>query len=365
MLDSGAVPCYRFRVPENEIIGIDDIVRGRVEWNTDTLGDFVLLRSNGQPVYNFCVAIDDATMGITHVLRAEEHLPNTLRQMLVYKALGFKIPRFGHMSLILAPDKSKLSKRHGATSVGDFKTQGFLKDAMVNYLALLGWNDGTEKEIYTTEELWDAFALERITKSPAVFDKVKLSWMNGQHLRALDEPVVTAMVGEHLKTVGVLKSAEGPLVAALAACVQNSLELVADAEAEVRPILGYPLAETVASGKADKIIEDGFGDIVAACVEGFESGALPEAIAAGDFKGWVNKTGKALERKGKRLFMPMRIALTGRMQGPDVGEQLSILALCEGEIAEEGLLVELPARMAELKAWAAEAGLKPAEKVEA
>lgn len=119
---TGAPYTYRFRVPEGERIEIDDLIRGKVGWDTDTLGDFVILRSNGIPVYNFCVAVDDATMGITHVLRAEEHLPNTLRQALVYDALEFKRPTFGHMSLILAPDRSKLSKRHGATSVGD--TQG-------------------------------------------------------------------------------------------------------------------------------------------------------------------------------------------------------------------------------------------------
>ena len=164
MLAAGTPCCYRFRVPAGEEVAIDDIVRGRVAWSTDTLGDFVILRSNGLPVYNFCVAVDDALMGITHVLRAEEHLPNTLRQVLIYKALGMAPPAFGHMSLILAPDKSKLSKRHGATSVGEFRQQGFLAPAMVNYLSLLGWNDGTEKEIYSAEELQQAFTLERITK---------------------------------------------------------------------------------------------------------------------------------------------------------------------------------------------------------
>jgi len=356
-LDKGTPHTYRFRVPTDEWVVIDDLVRGEVKWNTDTLGDFVLLRSNGLPVYNFCVAVDDATMGITHVLRAEEHLPNTLRQMLVYQALGFDIPKFGHMSLILAPDKSKLSKRHGATSVGDFKEQGYLKDAMVNYLAMLGWNDGTEKEIYTVEELYEAFSIERITKSPAVFDKVKLNWMNGQHLRALPEEQVISLIGECLKAKGVTKTADGPLVDALAKCVQNSLELVADAENEVRPLLGFPLRETIASGMADKFVEDGFGEIVKAVVDGYESGALTEAVKEGNFKGWVNATGKALERKGKRLFMPARLALTGRMQGPDVGEVLTIISLAEGEIAEDGLLVGLDARVAELKAWASEAGI--------
>lgn len=176
MRASGAPCCYRFRVPPGQEVAIDDIVRGRVAWNTDTLGDFVILRSNGLPVYNFCVAVDDALMGITHVLRAEEHLPNTLRQVLIYDALGFDAPSFGHMSLILAPDKSKLSKRHGATSVGEFRQQGFLAPAMVNYLSLLGWNDGTEREIYSAEDLQGAFTLERITKVRRKLEVDVMGW---------------------------------------------------------------------------------------------------------------------------------------------------------------------------------------------
>jgi glutamyl-tRNA synthetase len=156
-------PVYRFRVPANEEVRIEDAIRGPVTWNTDTLGDFVVLRSNGLPVYNFCAAVDDCLMGISHVLRAEEHLPNTLRQVLILRALGWgdRAPTFAHLSIILAPDRSKLSKRHGATSVGEFAAQGFLPGAMVNFLALLGWNDGTEQELFNTSELFEKFTLDR------------------------------------------------------------------------------------------------------------------------------------------------------------------------------------------------------------
>lgn len=151
-----------------------------MSWNTDTLGDFIILRSNGMPVYNFCVAVDDALMGITHVLRAEEHLPNALKQVVLFRALGFREPRFAHLSLILAPDRTKLSKRHGATSVGDFAQRGYLAAALRNFLALLGWNDGSTRELFEdATELADAFSLDRVTRSPAVFDVVKLNWMNG------------------------------------------------------------------------------------------------------------------------------------------------------------------------------------------
>ena len=343
---------YRFRVPEGERIEIDDMIRGKVGWDTDTLGDFVLLRSNGLPVYNFCVAVDDATMGITHVLRAEEHLPNTLRQALVYDALKFPRPKFGHMSLILAPDRSKLSKRHGATSVGQFKDQGYLNKTMINYLSLLGWNDGTEQEIYETEELVKVFSTDRINKSPAVFDVVKLNWMNGQHIRLLPEEEQVAMIGAVLVNEGLAASADSDFVKKAVKLCANGIELVEDAAKEVRDILAYDLAGNVSDEKMKKVLEDDFGEIADAVIAGFESGELAAAIEANDFKKFVNGIGKTLDRKGKRLFMPVRIALTGRMQGPDVGEVLDLLSSEGVPDSAVGLEARVAALKAESAAWA-------------
>lgn len=177
----GAEYTVRFRVPPGARVVIDDAVRGLVSWDAEsTVGDFIVLRSNGVPVYNFCVAVDDAAMGISTVIRAEEHLTNTLRQGLILDALGVPRPRYAHCSLILGEDKQKLSKRHGATSCNQFRLDGFLPDAMINYLSLLGWNDGSDDEIYTREELIDAFDVDRIVKSPSVFDMSKLRWVNAQ-----------------------------------------------------------------------------------------------------------------------------------------------------------------------------------------
>eukprot|EP00798_Chlamydomonas_sp_ICE-L_P030708 gene30708-35735_t len=324
MKAKGVIPCYRFRVPKNKEIKIQDIVRGEVTWNSDTLGDFVLLRSNGLPVYNFCVAVDDCLMGITHVIRAEEHLPNTLRQVLVYEALGFAQPIFSHVSLILAPDKSKLSKRHGATSVGEFKEQGFLAPAMVNYLSLLGWNDGTEQEIFTVEELHQKFSLDRITKSPAVFDKTKLSWMNGQFLKALPEEEIVSM------------------------------ELITEGEGQLKDLLAYPLEEILATDEAKEIVADNIKEVGDAIIAAYESGGLMEAANGdGTFKKWMKDLGKAQTRKGKRLFMPARIILTGRMHGTDVGEQLKMLALENGDVTPETGYVPLAERIEKIKAWLA------------
>lgn len=354
--DAGVPHCYRFRVPKGETVKIQDVIRDEVSWSTDTLGDFVVLRSNGLPVYNFCVAVDDALMGITHVIRAEEHLPNTLRQVLIYQALGFPTPTFGHVSLILAPDRSKLSKRHGATSVGEFKEQGFLAPAMLNYLSLLGWNDGTEREIFSAPELAEAFTLDRITKSAAVFDKAKLAWMNGQHLRALPREQLAAMVGERWVAAGLLTAPRSALADAALDLVEKSLELATDAERDLAALLSYPLSETLTSEVAAPVLADGFAEVAGAVLAAADSGELEAAVAGGHdgFKEWVKAVGKAQTRKGKRLFLPIRIALTGRMSGPDVGDVLSMLRLDAGDVVPGAGYVPLSERLQQLRKAVAE-----------
>jgi glutamyl-tRNA synthetase len=354
-LASGLTPVYRFRVPPDGRVTIQDAIRGEVSWATDAVGDFVLVRSNGLPVYNFCVAVDDALMRITHVLRAEEHLPNTLRQVLVYDALGFPPPLFGHVSLILAPDRSKLSKRHGATSVGEFREQGYLPAAMNNFLALLGWNEGTTREIYSLDELVDAFSLERVTKSPAVFDKAKLAWVNGQHLRALPAETAAGLLADAWHADGLLAAPSGAWATAAAALVAPSCELVADGVAQLRELLGYPLAAEAADEKAAPVLADGFADVAAAVLAAHASGALDAAVAGGadGWKAFVKDSGKAMGRKGKGLFMPLRLALTGKLHGPDIGEQLALLAAADAAVAAPGVVVALPARMEALRAWLA------------
>lgn len=367
-LAAGLVPVYRFRVPEARRVAIDDAVRGEVAWSTDAVGDFVLVRSNGQPVYNFCVAVDDAAMRITHVLRAEEHLPNTLRQMLVYEALGVPPPVFAHVSLILAPDRSKLSKRHGATSVGEFREQGFLPAAMNNFLALLGWNEGSEREIYALADLTAAFSLDRITKSAAVFDKAKLRWVNGQHLRALPPAQAARLLGDALAAEGLAAAAPSAgevgvpdaWVARVAALLLPSCELVADAPPALRALLSYPLDAEAASEAAAPFVAPGggFSEVSSAVIAAHAAGELQAAVGAGPeaWKAWVNSVGKATKRKGKGLFMPLRLATTGCLHGPDMGEQLALVAAATAEGAplspkEAAQVVGIDERMRRLAAW--------------
>ena len=317
-------------------VEIEDAVRGQIEWDVQaTVGDFILLRSGGMPVYNFCVAVDDALMEITDVIRAEEHLTNTVRQYLILEALGYPIPKYAHLSLVLGEDRSKLSKRHGATSVNQFKMEGFLPDAMINYLCNLGWNDGTDKEIYTVDELVDAFSLSRITKSPAVFDMKKLRWVNGQHLRALPEESLDELISAQLLDSGLLTAADAAFTSAAARMVAEKVELVNDAEPLIRDALLYPLEETMASEAAAPIIADGFVEVAQAVVDAYKANELPDP-SADDFtdawKGWVKGVGKSLGRKGKGLFMPLRIAMTGRMAGPDIPAQLLLLGVASENV---------------------------------
>ena len=344
------------------MVEIDDIVRGHVSWDANAaLGDFIILRSSGMPVYNFCVAVDDSTMGITHVVRAEEHLSNTPRQLLILEALGYKPPQYAHCSLILGQDRSKLSKRHGATSVSQFSGMGFLPEAMMNYLANLGWNDGTDKEIYTPEELISSFDLSRIIKSAAIFDMDKLKWVNSQHIKAKSIEELTPLVAD------VLRTGETPLIrqedseevrkflAQAIKIAQKDMELTVDARRLVASCLEYPLSETVETDPhVVEVLEDGFKEVSSAVLRDFKAGVLPtganENITEA-FKTYVKGLGKELGRKGKGLFHPLRLALTGSMNGPDIAEQLKLIQLARDAVPDGYPLISLESRMQELEAY--------------
>ncbi|BAT96928.1 Glutamate--tRNA ligase [Vigna angularis] len=325
-LAKGTPYTYRFRVPKGSL-KINDLIRGEVSWNLDTLGDFVIMRSNGQPVYNFCVTVDDATMAISHVIRAEEHLPNTLRQALIYKALGFPMPFFAHVSLILAPDRSKLSKRHGATSVGQFREMGYLPEAMVNYLALLGWGDGTENEFYTLDQLVEKFTIERVNKSGAIFDSTKLRWMNGQHLRGRPLEELTKLIGEYWKTSGIVTVSAGPFIDETVQLLKDGIDLINDADKALTNLLSYPLHSTLQSDEAEPLLQDNLSEFADSLLAAYDSGDLVAALEDGHagWQKWVKGFGKSLKRKGKSLFMPLRVLLTGKLHGPDIGASVVLL----------------------------------------
>lgn len=187
---AGKTPyAIRFKVPNNEIITMKDVIRGDIDFESNLFSDFIIVKSDGNPTYNFAVVVDDYEMGITHVVRGEDHISNTPKQMMIYKALGWAIPVFAHLPIILGEDRSKLSKRHGAKSVSEYKSDGFLSHALINYLSLLGWSPPDGKELLSLTELFELFDISRINKAGAVFDTVKLTWMNKQYLSQLDNQI--------------------------------------------------------------------------------------------------------------------------------------------------------------------------------
>ena len=355
----------RFKVPPGKVVSIDDIVRGRVTWDADaSLGDFIILRSSGMPVYNFCVAVDDANMGITHVIRAEEHLTNTLRQILILEALGYTPPTYAHCSLILGSDRSKLSKRHGATSVKQFSEQGFLPNAMMNYLANLGWNDGTTKEIYTPQELIQSFDLNRIVKSAAVFDMDRLKWVNKQHLMAMSSIEVEPLIENALITANpplldnnVDINDKKTFISMLTKTIQPSIELITDVRQVLIDMLIYNIDNTLATDEhVSEILNDNFDSIIELLLRDFNAGKLPQGSEENFIELWkayIKALGKETGRKGKRLFHPVRLALTGMMSGADVGEQLQLLHVAsKGIIPTSSLtIVKLDERMAKLELY--------------
>src|SRR2546428_5157983 len=192
---AGERPAIRFRVPEGRDVVFEDVVRGDVRFQADVIGDPVIVRADGHPAYNFAVVVDDALMEVTHVIRGEDHISNTPRQILLYEALGFTTPTFAHLALVLGPDHSPLSKRHGATSVSEFRSKGYLPEALVNYLALIGWSPrgsthgrsaGDDAELVPIDEMAKRFALEDVGHSAGVFDEGKLAWVNRHHLEIAD-----------------------------------------------------------------------------------------------------------------------------------------------------------------------------------
>lgn len=203
-LEQGLQPVIRFKMPTDGHTVVQDLVRGEVTFQNALLDDFIIAKADGWPTYNFAVVVDDDSMKISHVIRAEEHLPNTPKQILLYQALGLPLPQFAHVSMILAPDRSKLSKRHGATSVQEFRDQGYLAPALINYLALLGWSPGDDMDIMSINEMIKRFDLDHVSKSAAIYDIEKLTWMNGHYLTEIDSTQLTGMIEDEARARGWL-----------------------------------------------------------------------------------------------------------------------------------------------------------------
>jgi nondiscriminating glutamyl-tRNA synthetase len=294
---------------------LQDLIRGEVKFPSDMVGDFVLLRSDGMPVYNFCCVVDDYLMKISHVLRAEEHLPNTLRQMMIYEGLGWKTPQFGHISLILDEDRQKLSKRKGAVACDQFMKEGYLPEAMNNYLALLGWSHPDQKEIMPVQEMVDKFSLDRVHSAGAVFDRVKLKWVNAQHLRALPNAEIYKLITPFLQQAGLNLPTDLNWQMQSVEIFKPYMEILSDAVNLYSPLDDSKYEILAESDEAlawpsSKAVLEAWKESVTA-----HSG---ETFTEADFLRIQDEVKNKSGQKGKNLFFPIRIALIGKPHGAEL-----------------------------------------------
>ena len=308
----------RLRVPPGQTRW-DDLVHGPMSFENEDLDDLVILRSDGTPIYNLAVVSDDADMEITHVIRGDDHLSNTPRQLLLYRALGLPEPRFGHVPMILGPDGKRLSKRHGATAVGDYRHMGILPDAMVNFLALLGWSPGDDQEVMTRDQLVAHFSLDRVLKKSSVFDVKKLEWLNGQHISRIPGEVLVREIGDLLAAEGTSGSGEGTLE--LVELLKVRARTLDDLAHQVVAYRKEPPAwdpEAVRKHWSDRA---GTGALLAALREvlsrcEWTEGALEEAV-----RGLADERGVG----AGKVIHPLRLAVTGQGVSPGIFEVLVAL----------------------------------------
>jgi nondiscriminating glutamyl-tRNA synthetase len=313
-----------------EPIRFHDIVRGAVEFAAEAVSDPILVRSSGMPVYNYVVTIDDALMNITHVIRGDDHLSNTPKQVAIYQAFGWPVPEFAHLSTILGPDKTRLSKRHGATSITSFREMGILPEALTNYLALLGWGaEGGTRETFTMEELAAEFTLERVTPSPAIFDFNKLHWLNRHYLKLADPRRLAQLARPYFIARNWLPEASSSdvfeawfqqLLALFLPAVDQLDQLPEKAQClfqfdPAAAIANEENAAILSSDAAQKVLQE-FAARIA---------ALPAPITAETFKSVMNEVKAASGAKGKDLFHPVRIALTGAHSGPEFDKLVPLI----------------------------------------
>lgn len=311
---AGEKPAIRFRAPMKPY-ELNDKVKGKVVYPADMVGDFIIVRSNGLPVYNYCCVVDDMLMEISHVIRGEDHLSNTVRQLMIYEALGAKVPEFAHVSLLIGADRQKLSKRHGATSVNLYRTDNYLPEAMCNYLTLLGWSHPTEKDIFKKEEIIPVFNLERFSTSAAMYDIEKLKWVNGQHIKALENSELMKMMETipgnefYKKQTPEWQNAAVNLIKGYVNFITDFPKMIDEMILMENLEMTDQLKDILSWETTPKII-----DFIDAEVSKVQTPYITE----GEMNGWMEHVKKEMGIKGKPLFMGVRATLTGKDHGPDL-----------------------------------------------
>ncbi len=322
----GREPSIRFRVPEGKTYQFDDMVKGTVSFSSDDIGDFVIVKKDGVPLYNFAVVIDDYLMKITHVLRGDDHISNTPKQLMIYEAFGWKPPVFGHMTLIVNEQHKKLSKRDESIIqfIEQYEELGYLPEALFNFLSLLGWSPGGEEEIFSKEELIEIFDPDRLSKSPAVFDKNKLTWMNNQYIKKLDLGKLIEISLPHLIKAGRISENPAPeeldKAKKLIALYQEQMSY----GAEIVPLTELFYKEDIEYDEECREVLNGeqVPEVLKAFLQEIES---LESFEAGEIKKAIKRVQKSTGQRGKKLFMPIRVAVTGQTSGPELPNTIEIL----------------------------------------
>jgi glutamyl-tRNA synthetase len=316
------IPAVRFMMPQEGETAVDDLIRGKVIFDNAQLDDLIIMRSDGTPTYNFCVVVDDVDMKITHVIRGDDHLNNTPKQIHIYKALGYTIPAFAHLPMILGPDKTRLSKRHGATSVTSYKEMGYLSDAFVNYLVRLGWAHG-DQEIFTREELIEYFSLDDVGKSAAVFNPEKLLWLNSQYIKNSPAEKLVELVMPFLVREKVIHEAQtldkewlSKAIDTLRERAKTLLELAHSLRFYIAKDIEY---EDKAKGK---FLNGKNLPYLIDIKEAFEK--LDPFVASAIEKVFVSLVEKHNTKLGN-IAQPVRVAITGKTESPGIFEVLEVI----------------------------------------
>lgn len=346
-LKAGEPATIRFRVPEGDVY-VDDMIHGRTSFSSQVIGDFIIIRSDGGASYNFAVVVDDAAMEITHVIRGEDHLTNTARQLLVFRALDREPPRYAHHSLIHGADGGKLSKRHGATSVGDFRAIGYLAPAIINYLALLSWSPAEGEEKMSLEQMAERFDIAGAARSAAIFDIQKLNWLNGLYIRDLDSGALAEALAPFLAGA-VPEVSPGQLEVAEAA-VRTKLVTLADAAERIKVFFAGPEPESAEATaeledpRAQRVLALALGSLDSLpAAEEMGPGSAPEAMeSARVLIKQLKKFCREEDIPPKTLYRTLRISLTGKTSGPEVPFLLAGLGRGEVERRLTAARIEAP-----------------------
>ncbi|WP_108672038.1 glutamate--tRNA ligase [Peribacillus acanthi] len=322
----GREPSIRFAVPDGKVYSFEDMVKGEVSFESDGIGDHVIVKKDGTPTYNFAVTVDDYLMKISHVLRGDDHISNTPKQLMIYEALGWEPPIFGHMTLIVNESRKKLSKRDESIIqfIEQYEELGYLPEALFNFIGLLGWAPGGEEEIFTKEQFIQIFDAKRLSKSPALFDKQKLTWMNNQYLKQLDVEQLVGLTLPQLVKAGKvsenLSEKELQWVKDLSALFQEKMSY----GAEIVPLSDLFFKDEVEFEEEgmEVLKEEQVHEVLTAFLQEVE--AL-ESFEAEGIKNAMKAVQKSTGQKGKKLFMPIRVATTGQTHGPDLPQAIALL----------------------------------------